>query len=820
MKHVNTSRIGSLIDYDWKHPDTSVEYEYAAVNVFKERQLKDIATDCFIEQVFSDTRAAGDADVSNVSRRKNRENFLAYVYSFLNLKLKSELPPMLVGMDVNLLPNEDVYLIFKGGSMMYYQYEKSKASIKSSIFELFKSSFDQYFKISDFDFTVYITVRDRKAFAKVKKAVNKILYQGLVEIRDFFEGYLAAVLGGGGKGGVDELLPNFEEVPGLLTKSMTIVEAADSSDIKLFRYYLYVLRQVVHMRNNAPTKLSVAFMDKYNKKMEDYMSVVQTTGYDTISTYVKQLVERQRPLGDVVADDGFHVHKLLIAYEFITLLHANPELLVPSKGAIQELLDVFVDTSGFFRVYVNSFAKHMKAVIITDQFYTENTLSDLVSRVEAVMLDKEIKVCLSVYDDFAAINNAKLAKDESTYEMVRKDKGVGVKVSAEKREDFYIQPDHIDEVTMYTEKKSENYHYVYLNSTIKKERNMYASIVDFDLLRVKFNLSLKINGGGGGKALKIPSEFIDISICGYDDTSLVHFRNHTMDALALFTIPTLSGYELQCLGYSLKFMIHDLLHVLYHQNIFTPWVDQKYVKRIYRLTCLEMLLAIEKDELVNYINSLVFMNTVLSKCVSYVSRGSSTSLFNRVFNTVSESEKVFTYMEINIEKNYEKYDFKRITYMVPNMLVHPISKELGITGINDSMPYPDEIIGSILLYAMLLKSYIERKDSAIMRILNRYRVDFQFYDLEADDIDGIVMNAAEYLDNLINISDKMLNLARRQMDGGAEGIEGIESVEGVEGIEGIEGVEGVESIESARGPRRQKQAKVTKNARYGIASFF
>jgi hypothetical protein len=115
---------------------------------------------------------------------------------------------------------------------------------------------------------------------------------------------------------------------------------------------------------------------------------------------------------------------------------------------------------------------------------------------------------------------------------------------------------------------------------------------------------------------------------------------------------------------------------------------------------------------------------------------------------------------------------------------------------------------------MLLKSYIERKDSAIMRILNRYRVDFQFYDLEADDIDGIVMNAAEYLDNLINISDKMLNLARRQMDGGAEGIEGIESVEGVEGVEGVE------SIESARGPRRQKQAKVTKNARYGIASFF
>jgi hypothetical protein len=44
---------------------------------------------------------------------------------------------------------------------------------------------------------------------------------------------------------------------------------------------------------------------------------------------------------------------------------------------------------------------------------------------------------------------------------------------------------------------------------------------------------------------------------------------------------------LQCHGYSIDFTMHDLSYVLYSQNVFTPWVDGKYEKRIYRLTGLE-----------------------------------------------------------------------------------------------------------------------------------------------------------------------------------------------------------------------------------------
>ena len=819
MNTVSVNNIDNLISYDFKHANTDFDYENAVFNIHKERQLKDITTDTFIEDMFSDSRPKLTDEetkkVDNKVRENNRFNFLAYVYTYLNLKLKLDLPKLLIEYNIILKPKEDVYLLFKGGNMMYYKYEELKPHIKPLLQDEFSKLFDENFKISDFDFTCYITVKDRERFYKVKKIVNQILWRETVKIRNFFENYINVALDNAvnpelqdqqthydnkffyelninelGKQDThketriqnihNRLLNNIyisaphNSYDTILNKAMQITENDEDifqfgqQQIKSTLYYLrkYLYRKLIY--HKSPEKLSQHFHTTYEKENEDMKSVIVLM-WTKLSKYINdiQLNDNDNYINIVSHND---ILTLLYTYEFLVIVNKHKDMIFDANNHINPVVIAQQTNSlyTFLQKYIQDFELIFQERIIQSDLYNIYTVSTLLKNIKKKLDDKKdtLKVCESIYDEYLSFDDdtTKL-KDEQNYNFIDlKDKDFNVYM--QKREDFYIQPNLTGNSTNYIDTSSSNFHYVYQNSTIKKLRNQSSSVVDFDLLRVKFNVSLSISGVE--KPVKVPSEFIDISICNYDDSTLNEFRNHTEEGLGLFTIKS-DNLMMECYGYSIDFMVHDLIHVLYEQNLFTPWADAKYHKRIKRLNALQMLSYVgDSTSMQLYMLSLLVVFIIVSYSEVYV-------IGKGKLNENHDMQNLFSNTGENIILNYKKYNLERVFNILPTTMLDIIYRTYLPEYQNIMIQYPDQIIGSVIFYSILQKYYsLDTNNSdnkkRIKQIINRYRHDFLFLPADDDDIENTMKDSRNYVVSMCGTFSQMLDLVKKQskLDGGAE----------------------------------------------------
>lgn len=811
MNNINVTGIENLISYDFKHANTDFDYENAIFNLNKERQLKDITTDTFIEDMFSDRRPKPDANqdikTENQVRENNRFNFLAYVYTYLNLKIKLELPGLLIEHNIIMKPGEDVFLLFKGGNMMYYKYEELKPYIKPLIQKEFYELFDDNFKISDFDFTCYITVKDRERFYKVKKLVNQILWKEVVKIRNFFESYLNIALD-------YSVNPEFENQPprnsgvfyesntidyqnsksnkeirirnienrifngvnisvqqddfeSILNKAMQISESdydmnqfgqqQITSTLYHFRRYLY--RKLIY--HKTPEKLSQYFNEKYNADNETMKSVIVSM-WSKISKYVTDLnINKVDEYVNVVKKTN--IKTLLHIYEFLTLIKKYKQTIFYENNPINEIL-ITQQTNHVYR-FLQTFLQDLELIyqqtIVKSDLYNIYTISRLLKNIKKNINDKKdtITVCETIYDEYLSFDeDTEKLKDTKNYKFIEL-QGKEIDVFLQKREDFYIQPSLLENSTTYTDTSTSNFHYVYQNSTIKKLRNQFSSVVDFDLLRVKFSVNLSI--AGVDKTVKIPSEFIDISICNYDDSALTEFRNHTEDALGLFTI-TNNNLTLECYGYSIEFMVHDLIYVLYEQNLFTPWADAKYNKRIKRLNALQMLSYVgDNASMQLYMLSVLVVYIIVSYSEVYVER-------NGQIQENKEMDKLFNNARDNVILNFKKYNLERVFNILPTTMLDVIYRtyfaEPQYNNFMMMIPYPDQIIGSVILYSVLQQYYLQKTENKkiIRDIINRYRNDFLFLPSDEEDVEKTMNDSRIYVSTMGATFSQMLELVKNQ----------------------------------------------------------
>ena len=135
---------------------------------------------------------------------------------------------------------------------------------------------------------------------------------------------------------------------------------------------------------------------------------------------------------------------------------------------------------------------------------------------------------------------------------------------------------------------SEKIHYSSFNTLIRKVKTD-GSVTDFDLIRTKFNVEFPpgiIKKNGEDSVIKIPSEFIDVSIPRYDEASRKSYfdeiKNNNLIPYMLNLVT--SDNRIICVySYSPSDISHDLQYVLVNQNTIEPWLDQKYAKRVIRL---------------------------------------------------------------------------------------------------------------------------------------------------------------------------------------------------------------------------------------------
>jgi hypothetical protein len=816
MNNITVNNITNLISYDFKHANTDFDYENSVFNINKERQLKDITTDTFINDMFSDRRPEDnntDEVIDNKVRENNRFNFLGYVYTYLNLKLKLELPLLLIEHSIILKPGEDVYLLFKGGNMMYYKYEELKQHIKPVLQHEFFKLFDSNFKISDFDFTCYITVKDRERFYKVKKIVNQILWEETVKIRNFFENYINVALDNAvnpelqrqqiprdnkvfyaintiefnnSQANKQTRIKNIKDIlfsgvnitapqtsfDTILNKGMQINEEVNDKttlDLQQVQSTLYHLRNYLYREliyHKTPEKLSQKFDDQYKQKNETLKSLIVLM-WKKISNYVDSLgVNDQNNYMNIV--EGNHIQTLLQVHEFLTLIKMYRTSIFDANNPINEIV-LIQQTNHLYRFlqkFVQDFALIYEHKIVENDLYNIFTISQLLNNIKTNLNNKKdtLTVCETIYDEYQAFDgDTKELKNIDNYNFIVL-QGKELDVYIQKREDFYIQPSLLGNSTTYTDTSSSSFHYVYQNSTIKKMRNQSSSVVDFDLLRVKFSVNLSISGVK--KHVKIPSEFIDISICNYDDSALTEFRNHTEDGLGLFTIKN-NNLSLECYGYSIDFMVHDLIYVLYEQNLFTPWADAKYNKRIQRLNALQMLSYVgDFASMQLYLLSVLVVFIIVTYSEVYVDGKGKIDANN-------DMDRLFTNARDNVVMNFKKYNLERVFNILPTSMLDVIYQTYLPEYKKFMIPYPDQIIGSVILYSILQQYYYEETNNddnqkRIKDIINRYRNDFLFLPADDDDIKKTIDESKLYVKQMSETFSQMLDLVKVQSQAGGE----------------------------------------------------
>ena len=428
MNEIHVNSIDDIISYDFKHANTDFDYENALFNIYKERQLKDITTDTFIQDMFSDNRPTNE-DYDNVKRSNNRFNFLAYVYTYLNLKLKLELPQVLSENNVIMKSGEDVFLLFKGGNMMYYKYEELKTQVKPVLQEQFFKIFDNNFKISDFDFTCYIVVKDRERFYKVKKTVNQILWKETTKIRNFFETYMNAALEKNVNPelttlqpqqhnqtfyafdnldmnnidtnkevriqnikdilfqGVECLTPQ-DKIEIVLNKAMQITEQiTDDTKIDfqqiqstLFHLRKYLYRKLIY--HKTPNKLSQSFDVKYKQDNETLRTIIVLM-WKKLTNYMSNLpIYDGNEFINVIKKN--HIPTLLLIHEILTYVKKYKNIIFDNQDNVNDLVinQQLNNIHRFLQKFVEEFALIFENKIVESDLYNIFTLSKLLKNIK------------------------------------------------------------------------------------------------------------------------------------------------------------------------------------------------------------------------------------------------------------------------------------------------------------------------------------------------------------------------------------------------------------------------------------------------------
>ena len=132
-------------------------------------------------------------------------------------------------------------------------------------------------------------------------------------------------------------------------------------------------------------------------------------------------------------------------------------------------------------------------------------------------------------------------------------------------------------------------HYISHNNAI----NVHGVKIftSFDLSRIKFNIVLNnhILKNNIPINLKIPSEFLDISIPNFRDLSRELFFDHLKidyknpEMIELKYENNNEKLSTRIYAYSIEDVLSDLIHVLFYQKAMTPWLDGKYDKRLSRM---------------------------------------------------------------------------------------------------------------------------------------------------------------------------------------------------------------------------------------------
>jgi len=771
MAHVFNKSIEQELILNYKPESSVITSELMIHNRNKIRQIRDQSTDSFVFNLFSYNY---QDPANNIEKTKKRNLFLMFVYDYFNLTILSQFDIYLMQNNVELLNIEKEFIKFqfKGGNTYFHIINDLLSTFHDGLSDNNRTSFNNFlgttFKVSDFDFTLNIKCITFDKFIKIKYYLTKFIIIKLEEITLFFNQYLLNVLNPDNiitsetvnNSKIFKLSNN--DLPPLVPLQLdhdiqlnTMNNALNNSRRKklnklklistLFSEVinnLFFDKFIVAVKNNLDPRFSLniilsgpftfALLDYYAKIVSDFESF-------KIRSFLHEIIINIRL-----------INKLL------GMLHLEPNPISNNKIYNATIINIFsnldfvnnkylltIFTFNFnLDLYKNiqeTYFDNLRKYFIKIKFYTEKVFIDIIinlrDKLEEISTDEDNNIKIFVDDP----KNKFLFKfnydfyDESNYKVfkLRNNEQNNIELNNIKintRNDLIYMVDNNSE-KIYENKKTNNFHYITYNSSISSSNNGYLSIKNFDLLRSKFNFNLKNifvkkflreTDDYSITELSIPSEFIDISIPFYFDTNYYNLIENSSYSIEYvnFIIPDPNPIDntFKIESFSLSYLIHDLVEMLFLQNIFIPWLDPKYEKRLRRLFFLYLIH--NKNE---SIIKLIDISTIASNMIDYIQNPNPINL--AFINNYSKYPDINDFIELcdNIivhTKNIEKYRYAQDILYFSDM---------------------DELINSMFFCFQLYLSNATHPDE-MLNIINYMRKRYKYSEYTMD----------EYIINYVN----------------------------------------------------------------------
>lgn len=214
----------------------------------------------------------------------------------------------------------------------------------------------------------------------------------------------------------------------------------------------------------------------------------------------------------------------------------------------------------------------------------------------------------------------------------------------------------------YSDTKSILPEYITYNDTLTFKK-LNDAITSFVLARVKLNVRIFMVKDKQTSYIDVGGELIDISIAKQRDIELTHFysdlanmhtyvRNYTFEDSG-----TKKSFTVE--GYTIDYIIEDLLRILLGDTKNRPWTDSKYDRRLSRLYVL-YLIKMLYDNSTTYSNKITQLNAYISKLQSIQTTDPTDPLIGQELadlDTITKRIPIMAETTTYINYIYTKYAF-------------------------------------------------------------------------------------------------------------------------------------------------------------------
>jgi uncharacterized protein with HEPN domain len=506
------------------------------LSVHNIRQIRDKVTDRYVSVILNDV--------------ETRSRFVDYTYNKINYYIQKINQKLLQDGKRVLNPHEQIILLYKGGNVISEYYHTFMGD--NNLYDNdFKKDLDKNFKISDVDYSVYIDTDNDKRFSEIHNRMIVLLGEALKEISTEFDTYYDAVMNNRYVNRNIQINDNNK----LSDINYTLLETLDFSLRQCIQLY-YENVQLNTIMRDAEALIDVDIIN--------HIGHPQSPIYLLLGHFITNLDENTLNILD-----GLLVKNILINLKFLI------EKQVIRQNIINYNLDNKLTAVDNILVNILNNKRHK----LFESFYSIQKIGNITTFIKNLFR--------------TPYNQNNDAPEEKTYYNLE---GEGVKkfrltVNNKQNNNFNVVIKKRKNIIInYKSIKNTDdsaYHYISYNNIIRKLRNEKI-VTDFDLIRIKFNVEAdnyievfnNENNTYELKSLKIPSEFIDVSVPKFFDSPRTHYFHNNHNKTNFLSLIS-QNFHFTVMSYSLTDIINDLEYVLYSDKLKMLFFDIRFLNSIF-----------------------------------------------------------------------------------------------------------------------------------------------------------------------------------------------------------------------------------------------